>query len=59
MKYIFLFLFFHFAAFGVSADVKSKVANVGCDYKNDDLYKPEWTAGDNFLTSQEISVHVV
>ena len=59
MKYIYLFFICYFAAFDVSAVVKGKVGNVGCDYKNDDLYKPEWTAGDNHITNEEFILNIL
>ena len=53
MKFLVLIFSCFFAAFGVCADVTNKEEDIGCDYKNDDLYRPEWTAGDNFVTNEE------
>lgn len=59
MKYIVLSLIFYFSVFCVRADVESKGGMVGCDYKNRDLYNPEWTAGDNSIANEEFISNIV
>ncbi len=59
MKYIVFFLVSYFSVFPVKADIESKVGVVVCDYKNRDLYNPEWTAGNNYITSEEFISNIL